>query len=374
MKKAVYGMLIVTMLLGTVMLVRTASPPEIYGVWTLTAYAVVGSGSEQWGQGMILQVTDSDGLNNLLIDGKISITIRAPDGFTYPLPTDGFFVTANPETNNLVIQWYNEPLSQPPVLGSYEITVTDRDGLSTTYITQPTLRVSNRVPTICYPPNFGIIHETKPTFIWEAFSTDAEYRLEVVFRGETIWASHAILPGQFSCVYDGPELARGETYGLHLFVFEDETVGESEFRRVISRRAVSFTVGPSISMATIDLHPEALNLASRGEYVTAYVELPAGYDVADINVLTVMLNDTVRAEPQPTAIGDYDRDGIPDLMMKFDRAKVEQHVLNAVSLTEKFTTVTLTIAGRLNDETQFQGSATIKIVVPSPKGARAFSR
>lgn len=36
-----------------------------------------------------------------------------------------------------------------------------------------------------------------------------------------------------------------------------------------------------------------------------------------------MLNDTIPVDPHsPTKIGDYDHDGIPDLMVKFNEAEV----------------------------------------------------
>jgi Tol biopolymer transport system component len=116
--------------------------------------------------------------------------------------------------------------------------------------------------------------------------------------------------------------------------------------------------------ASVDIDPNSLSLKSKGKWITAYVELPEGYDVSDINVSTIMLNGTVRSELSPTAIGDYDNDGVPDLMIKFDRAAVVQYILDQVPIEERFMTVTLTITGKLNDGTPFQGSDTIKIILP----------
>jgi hypothetical protein len=118
--------------------------------------------------------------------------------------------------------------------------------------------------------------------------------------------------------------------------------------------------------AMIHLDPSTLNLESKGKWITAYVELPEGYNVADINVSTIMLNDTVPAELRPTAIGDYDGDGVPDLMVKFDRAAVVQYILDHLPAEGRFLTVTLTITGKLNDGTPFQGSDTIKTILNIP--------
>jgi hypothetical protein len=128
---------------------------------------------------------------------------------------------------------------------------------------------------------------------------------------------------------------------------------------------------PTLS-ATLDINPNTLNLRSRGRWITAYIELPEGYDVHNINVSTVMSNDTIPAQLNPIAIGDYDNDTVPDLMVKFSRAEVIAYILANVNMEElreeRVMEVTLTITGRLNDGTLFQGSTTIKIILPMSRG------
>ena len=129
---------------------------------------------------------------------------------------------------------------------------------------------------------------------------------------------------------------------------------------------------PPIMTTTIDIHPQALNLRSKGKWITAYIELLEGYDVADIDVSTILLNDTIPAELKPIAIGDYDNDTVLDLMVKFDRATVISYILANVKMTqplkERFMTITLTITGKLDDGTPFKGSDTIKKIQPKPRG------
>jgi len=130
-----------------------------------------------------------------------------------------------------------------------------------------------------------------------------------------------------------------------------------------------------VIIATIDINPQSLNLRSKGKWVTAYIELPEGYDVSNINVSSIMLNDTIPVYMSaPTVIGDYDDDAIPDLMVKFDRAKVINYILDNIDdaqlLGEKFMTITLTITGKLKDGTQFQGSDNIKIIMSVPRWLR----
>jgi hypothetical protein len=77
--------------------------------------------------------------------------------------------------------------------------------------------------------------------------------------------------------------------------------------------------------ACIDINPNTLNLKSKGQWITCHIEFcdPVGYDVADIDISSLRLNGVVPAEPRPTAIGDGNSNGIPDLMVKFDRAAVQ---------------------------------------------------
>lgn len=108
--------------------------------------------------------------------------------------------------------------------------------------------------------------------------------------------------------------------------------------------------------ATIDIKPDTLNLKSKGRWVTAYIELPNGYNVSDIDVSTVLLQEgNISAEITPTEISDYDNDGIADLMVKFNRAAVQSAVVpgNAVNLT---------VSGFLKDGIPFKGVDTVRII------------
>lgn len=127
-------------------------------------------------------------------------------------------------------------------------------------------------------------------------------------------------------------------------------------------------VSPVIN-ATVEINPQTLNLRSRGKWITVYIELSEGYSVQDINISTILLNDTIPAELRLTITEDYDEDGIPDLMVKFDRAEVISHIFGNINMTKsferRFMTLTLNITGMLDDGTPFQGTDTIKIIFPS---------
>lgn len=111
-------------------------------------------------------------------------------------------------------------------------------------------------------------------------------------------------------------------------------------------------------VATIDIDPDTLNLKSKGNWITCYIELPEGYDVNQIDANTVTLSvgsaTPIAAELSPTEVGDYDNDTIPDLMVKFDRGAV-QSVASEGS-------VEMTVGGSLTDGTTFEGTDTVLIL------------
>jgi hypothetical protein len=110
----------------------------------------------------------------------------------------------------------------------------------------------------------------------------------------------------------------------------------------------------------VDIAPETLNLKSEGTGVTCYIELPPGFDVGEIKVDDddrPVLNEQVPAELSPTEVGDYDGDGIPDLMVKFDRAATNDTL-------EVGDVVHISVAGQLNDGTEFEGCDVVRVIEP----------
>lgn len=104
--------------------------------------------------------------------------------------------------------------------------------------------------------------------------------------------------------------------------------------------------------ATVDLQPNTLKLSSRGRWVTCYVELPADYSVTEIAVSSLALNGMLPAEPHPTAVGDYDGDGVEDLMVKFDRAGLCELLEPGIQEVE--------LTGQLADGTVLVGSNQVR--------------
>jgi hypothetical protein len=118
----------------------------------------------------------------------------------------------------------------------------------------------------------------------------------------------------------------------------------------------------SFISSDIEINPDTLNLKSKGgeNAITVYIELPSGYNVADIDLYTVQLSingATITAQLKPSSVGDYDGDGIADRMVKFDR----QALITA--LDGRTGDITLVVSGKLSGYA-FTGEDTIKVIRP----------
>ena len=148
----------------------------------------------------------------------------------------------------------------------------------------------------------------------------------------------------------------------------------------ISGSTVSFAVGstdiflvkyiptPPIS-AVVDIDPNTLNLKSNGEYITVYLELSAVYDINNIDIGSIRLkfetHEILVDIEAPITIGDYDSDGIPDLMVKFSRTEVKTRlaVPDYDSGTENGNNIEFVVTGDVLGNS-FEGSDWIKVIRP----------
>jgi hypothetical protein len=108
-------------------------------------------------------------------------------------------------------------------------------------------------------------------------------------------------------------------------------------------------------IATLDIEPTTLSLSSTGNWVSAFVELPAGYDVTEVDLATVTL-EGVPAENTPLKVRDHDHDGNWDVKLKFNRGAL----IETLSLGDA---VEVTIIGQLNDGKVFMGTTTIRVTL-----------
>lgn len=126
-------------------------------------------------------------------------------------------------------------------------------------------------------------------------------------------------------------------------------------------------LGVLIIEATVDFDPNKLNFKSKGRWVTCYIELPDAYSVEDIDESTVAITkidgeelDSVLYCEGPYAIGDFNENGITDLMVKFDRQALIA-ILQDMGYDDG-DVVELTVAGELIDGKSFEGSDCIEVI------------
>lgn len=115
-------------------------------------------------------------------------------------------------------------------------------------------------------------------------------------------------------------------------------------------------------LADVDIDPDTLNLASNGQYVTAYVTLPIEYDINDVNFDSIRLNRGIPSIP----IGSIGEDCLGFNCGKFSFARgIVADIYETTDVdgeTGKFREETVTISGTLLDGTAFAGVDSIKII------------
>jgi hypothetical protein len=169
------------------------------------------------------------------------------------------------------------------------------------------------------------------------------------------------LPGEYKVQITGNgtgEFHTGITYG------QDEcpiTANQDNTGNTSGGQTTTFTIGligicsPDAAEyfldVNVDVDPNFLNLSSNGNYVTGYIELPESNDVSEIDRTTIKIYDSVEALSLHSNIGDYDKDGILDLMIKFRRSEVQQLLSPGENELE--------LSGFLKNGTEFKGKDVI---------------
>jgi len=125
-----------------------------------------------------------------------------------------------------------------------------------------------------------------------------------------------------------------------------------------SIRSTTFTVVAPVPPAIVEarIHPETLNLRSRGRWITVEIRVPEGYRASDIDIGSIWLDNTIPVDSSgPTGVQGQ------KLIVKFDRALVASFIRTKIGAsTSKFVTVTLTVTGQISGAS-FQSSDTIRV-------------
>jgi len=167
----------------------------------------------------------------------------------------------------------------------------------------------------------------------------AGFDLPADYSATTDWTLNFSAPGTYAITFSLIEAPNGEVIAditeTETVIVEAEEAGE----------------------ATVDINPETLNVNSRGKWITAYIKLPAGYAVEDIDLDTVRLS--YGSNELEADWGDVQDDV---LMIKFDRATVAGWFPGLHNEN-----VELTIGCEVNG-TVFEGADTIRVINPPQHG------
>jgi hypothetical protein len=212
-----------------------------------------------------------------------------------------------------------------------------------------TVRVDGSVlETIPAPPSLVAGLQTRTVAIGDPH-LNKNVELEFKLDGET--GSKVVLT---NILFPGLENGRfaGELYG---WTVDASGEGAVEFVEL------EIPEEPEELAAVIDIDPDVLNRKSEGKWITGYIELPEGHSVDDIDQSTVAISEVggeaadIPAEHKPAKVGDYDLDGITDLMVKFPRADVADAAMDDGE-------VDIEVSGELADGSAFSGADRIQVM------------
>ena len=109
-------------------------------------------------------------------------------------------------------------------------------------------------------------------------------------------------------------------------------------------------------IATVDINPDTINLNRQGRWITAYISLPEGYNVTDINRASILLEG--QFSPEWSNIeGDT-------LMVKFDASLITPYLWDRLNHMGNRVSIELTLTGELVNGALFTGSDTVTIMDP----------
>lgn len=205
--------------------------------------------------------------------------------------------------------------------------------------------------------------ETQPPVISVTSPAERDYlQSETLAIGFTATDTTSGL-GTVTATIDGTTVSDGQAVdltglplGTHIFtVTAADSAGNT---KTVSR---TFTIKPVPATANID--PDTLNMKSQSDKnaVTVYIEL-AGSDVNAIDVGSVTLTyagKSITALATPTSVGDENRNGIPDRMVKFNR----QDLIGIVVPGES---IAITVNGKVAGDA-FEDTGTIRVIGQEPK-------
>lgn len=114
---------------------------------------------------------------------------------------------------------------------------------------------------------------------------------------------------------------------------------------------------PDTIAADLAITPRTLNLKSRGRWVHGSIELDPAFAPGDIDLATVLLQDSIPAELDRWCIEDADSNGVEELVTAFDRVAFQ-------AIMPQGEYVPVWITGMVGDQ-PFMGTDTIRTIRPT---------
>ncbi len=236
-----------------------------------------------------------------------------------------------------------------------ELRVSDMQGNVTGLVNG---EVKEEIPDSGYDNNMAIILNSSGSYYYEVIGTgEGTYGLNItsVIEGEATTFEAAEIPtspgARHVYTVDWQALSAGEE-GV---ILEIDNNGDGFFEQMaIADNELSYDELALQTETVVDFDPDTLNLKSKGKFVTVYIELPEDFDFSEIDIFSLELNELVTPLPKPIEIGDYDNDGINDLMVKFDL----QELIEVLEPGEQI----IDLTGRLWDGRPIAGFDFIRVI------------
>ncbi|UCF08543.1 MAG: right-handed parallel beta-helix repeat-containing protein, partial [Thermoplasmata archaeon] len=180
------------------------------------------------------------------------------------------------------------------------------------------------------------------------------------YNSDPIISDNVIEDNEYGIYVDhsSPTIEDNEIVNNHYGIF----VGENSDPIINNNDYLNNTYDYYFLVWPVDIDPDTLNLKSQGRWITCYIEPTEGIDVSDVDLSSIRISEIggipvmIPAESHPTGIGDYDGNGIPDIMVKFDRSEVQDVAWPG--------DIEITVKGELLDGTPFVGYYTIRVIDP----------
>lgn len=323
-----------------------------YGVIFTASNALSGSAETEFtitnatGPPVVTAPARAYGLENVELEFAVSASDPGGDAID-ALTASGTAITAG---GSFSAGWQNKSgaFSWTPgagQAGSYGVTFTAVNALSGTATTAITVKAFNRAPHLDEIPDLAVAGGSTYDQILTGADPDGDALTFLMLVGPPFMAV-ATTDATHGSVHLAPGLAAaaGSPFSAAVAVTDGYAGATRSFQITVYR-----------PLAVV-LNPNTINLKSHAPWVTAYIE-PSGFNPASIVLSSLRLAGSVPAVSKFAIVGDHDRNGSPDLMVKFSREALDPLLTIGVSKLE--------VTGSLVTGEQFKGSDEIRVISPS---------